>query len=36
MLSIDLSDRYNHRNERINYSHSAFNFEILFATADVG
>ena len=33
---IALSDRYNHRNELINYSHSAFNFEILFATADVG
>ena len=35
-FSIALSDRYNHRNELINYSHSAFNFEILFATADVG
>lgn len=34
-IVICLSDRYNHRHDQINWSNSAFNFEILFATAVV-
>lgn len=34
-ISIALNDRYAHRNENINWSNTAFNFEVLFATAVV-
>lgn len=34
-ISIGLDDHYTHRNEKINWSNTAFNFEVLFATAVV-
>ena len=34
-IDICLRDRYEHRNDRINWSNTAFNFEVLFATAVV-